>query len=177
VPGLPHQQSRRKRIEECFGWLNTIALPRKEKHPRDTQNTSCISIFGSEQKSVTAPDLTGILILGNSGHGPKYWGGGGIGSTETKSRSRKNAGAEGSSVCSRGGRKLTDAYDTYERELRDLAFFEFRTTVVARHNRAVTSVLGRTAAVNLHRSSVQRWAPISRNGHPAIRSGPVIDST
>ena len=33
-------------------------------------------------------------------------------------------------VCSGGGRKLTDAYDSYEREVRDLPCFEFRTTVV-----------------------------------------------
>src|SRR3989441_11697856 len=33
-------------------------------------------------------------------------------------------------VCSGCGRKLTDAYDTYEREVRDLPCFEFRTTVV-----------------------------------------------
>src|SRR6266853_5478279 len=33
-------------------------------------------------------------------------------------------------VCSSCGRKLTDAYDTYEREVRDLPCFEFRTTVV-----------------------------------------------
>src|SRR2546425_1167205 len=33
-------------------------------------------------------------------------------------------------VCSGCGRKLADAYDTYEREVRDLPCFEFRTTVV-----------------------------------------------
>ncbi len=33
-------------------------------------------------------------------------------------------------VCSGCGRKLTEAYDTYEREVRDLPCFEFRTTVV-----------------------------------------------
>ncbi len=33
-------------------------------------------------------------------------------------------------VCSGCGRKLTDAYDSYEREVRDLPSFEFRTTVV-----------------------------------------------
>src|SRR6202140_3247827 len=33
-------------------------------------------------------------------------------------------------VCSGCGRKLSDAYDTYEREVRDLPCFEFRTTVV-----------------------------------------------
>jgi len=33
-------------------------------------------------------------------------------------------------VCSGWGRKLADAYDTYEREVRDLPCFEFRTTVV-----------------------------------------------
>jgi transposase len=29
-----------------------------------------------------------------------------------------------------GGRKLSEVYDTYEREVRDLPCFEFRTTVV-----------------------------------------------
>jgi len=33
-------------------------------------------------------------------------------------------------VCSGCGRKLAKAYDTYEREVRDLLCFEFRTTVV-----------------------------------------------
>src|ERR1700693_417764 len=33
-------------------------------------------------------------------------------------------------VCSGCGRKLTDGYDSYEREVRDLPCFEFRTTVV-----------------------------------------------
>src|SRR6266849_3354938 len=33
-------------------------------------------------------------------------------------------------VCSGCGRKLADAYDTYEREVRDLPCFEFLTTVV-----------------------------------------------
>jgi transposase len=33
-------------------------------------------------------------------------------------------------VCSGCGRKLSEAYDTYEREVRDLPCFEFRTTVV-----------------------------------------------
>jgi len=33
-------------------------------------------------------------------------------------------------VCSGCGRKVSDAYDTYEREVRDLPCFEFRTTVV-----------------------------------------------
>ena len=33
-------------------------------------------------------------------------------------------------VCSGCGRKLTEAYDTFEREVRDLPCFEFRTTVV-----------------------------------------------
>ena len=33
-------------------------------------------------------------------------------------------------VCSGCGRKLAEAYDTYEREVRDLPCFEFRTTVV-----------------------------------------------
>jgi transposase len=33
-------------------------------------------------------------------------------------------------ICSGCGRKLADAYDTYEREVRDLPCFEFRTTVV-----------------------------------------------
>src|ERR1700752_4458564 len=33
-------------------------------------------------------------------------------------------------VCSGCGRKLADAYDSYEREVRDLPCFEFRTTVV-----------------------------------------------
>lgn len=33
-------------------------------------------------------------------------------------------------VCSGCGRKLSDVYDTYEREVRDLPCFEFRTTVV-----------------------------------------------
>jgi hypothetical protein len=33
-------------------------------------------------------------------------------------------------VCSGCGRKLSEVYDTYERELRDLPCFEFRTTVV-----------------------------------------------
>jgi transposase len=33
-------------------------------------------------------------------------------------------------VCSGCGRKLADGYDTYEREVRDLPCFEFRTTVV-----------------------------------------------
>jgi zinc-finger of transposase IS204/IS1001/IS1096/IS1165 len=33
-------------------------------------------------------------------------------------------------VCSGCGRKLADAYDTYEREVRDLPCFEFRTTMV-----------------------------------------------
>jgi len=33
-------------------------------------------------------------------------------------------------VCSGCGRKLTEVYDTYEREVRDLPCFEFRTTVV-----------------------------------------------
>src|ERR1700738_1249151 len=32
-------------------------------------------------------------------------------------------------VCSGCGRKLSEAYDTYEREVRDLPCFEFRTTV------------------------------------------------
>ena len=33
-------------------------------------------------------------------------------------------------VCSGCGRKLGEVYDTYEREVRDLPCFEFRTTVV-----------------------------------------------
>ena len=33
-------------------------------------------------------------------------------------------------VCSGCGRKVSDAYDTYEREVRDLPCFECRTTVV-----------------------------------------------
>ena len=33
-------------------------------------------------------------------------------------------------VCSGCGRKFTDAYDSYEREVRDLPCFEYRTTVV-----------------------------------------------
>src|SRR4029077_4880397 len=33
-------------------------------------------------------------------------------------------------ICSGCGRKLDDAYDIYEREVRDLPCFEFRTTVV-----------------------------------------------
>ena len=33
-------------------------------------------------------------------------------------------------VCSGCGRKLSDAYDAHEREVRDLPCFEFRTTVV-----------------------------------------------
>jgi hypothetical protein len=33
-------------------------------------------------------------------------------------------------VCSGCGRKLSEVYDTYEREVRDLPCFEFRTTVV-----------------------------------------------
>ena len=33
-------------------------------------------------------------------------------------------------VCSGCGGKLAEAYDTYEREVRDLPCFEFRTTVV-----------------------------------------------
>src|ERR1017187_1985239 len=33
-------------------------------------------------------------------------------------------------VCSGCGRKLAEAYDSYEREVRDLPCFEFRTTVV-----------------------------------------------
>jgi transposase len=33
-------------------------------------------------------------------------------------------------VCSGCGRKLNDVYDTYEREVRDLPWSEFRTTVV-----------------------------------------------
>src|SRR5260370_15648939 len=33
-------------------------------------------------------------------------------------------------VCSGCGRKLSEMYDTYEREVRDLPCFEFRTTVV-----------------------------------------------
>jgi transposase len=33
-------------------------------------------------------------------------------------------------ICSGCGRKLSDAYDSYEREVRDLPCFEFRTTVV-----------------------------------------------
>src|ERR1700728_1235530 len=33
-------------------------------------------------------------------------------------------------ICSGYGRKLSDAYDSYEREVRDLPCFEFRTTVV-----------------------------------------------
>ena len=33
-------------------------------------------------------------------------------------------------ICSRCGRKLAEAYDSYEREVRDLPCFEFRTTVV-----------------------------------------------
>ena len=33
-------------------------------------------------------------------------------------------------ICSGCGRKLNDAYDSYEREVRDLPCFEFRTTVV-----------------------------------------------
>jgi transposase len=33
-------------------------------------------------------------------------------------------------ICSGCGRKLSDAYDSYEREVRDLSCFEFRTTVV-----------------------------------------------
>jgi|ERR1022692_694347 hypothetical protein len=31
-PGYRHSQRKRKRIEECFGWLKTIALPRKVRH-------------------------------------------------------------------------------------------------------------------------------------------------
>lgn len=33
-------------------------------------------------------------------------------------------------MCSGCGRKLSEVYDTYEREVRDLLCFEFRTTVV-----------------------------------------------
>ena len=33
-------------------------------------------------------------------------------------------------ICSGCGRKLAEAYDSYEREVRDLPCFEFRTTVV-----------------------------------------------
>ena len=33
-------------------------------------------------------------------------------------------------VCSGCGRKLSEAYDTYHREVRDLPWMEFRTTVV-----------------------------------------------
>ena len=38
-------------------------------------------------------------------------------------------------VCSGCGRKLVEAYDTYEREVRDLPCFEFRTTVVVELHR------------------------------------------
>jgi transposase len=38
-------------------------------------------------------------------------------------------------VCSGSGRKLSEAYDSYEREVRDLPCFEFRTTVVVELNR------------------------------------------
>ena len=31
-PGYRHSQRKRKRIEECFGWLKTIALLRKVRH-------------------------------------------------------------------------------------------------------------------------------------------------
>jgi hypothetical protein len=30
--GYPISQQKRKRIEECFGWLKTIALMRKVRH-------------------------------------------------------------------------------------------------------------------------------------------------
>jgi transposase len=42
---------------------------------------------------------------------------------------RRKSG-NGKLVCSGCGRKLAEAYDTYEREVRDLPCFEFRTTVV-----------------------------------------------
>ena len=50
-------------------------------------------------------------------------------------------------ICSGCGRKLSDAYDSYERELRDLTCFEFRTTVV------IQVLLHQ---VSLHHPAVQR---------------------
>src|ERR1700682_2211930 len=101
---------------------------------------------GSEQESVTAPDLMGILILGNSGYTRQDERGGLDQSTGVAGVSglpTRNRGAEKNLkpgvrlkrgnqrlVCSSCGRKLSDAYDTYEREVRDLPCFEFRTTVV-----------------------------------------------
>ncbi|HEY6371392.1 MAG TPA: ISL3 family transposase [Candidatus Sulfotelmatobacter sp.] len=42
----------------------------------------------------------------------------------------RRKGGNGKLVCSGCGRKLSEVYDTYEREVRDLPCFEFRTTVV-----------------------------------------------
>ena len=39
-PGYRISQRKRKRIEECFGWLNTIALLRKVRH-RGSRWTGC----------------------------------------------------------------------------------------------------------------------------------------
>jgi IS5 family transposase len=32
TPDMPSVQRKRKRVEECFGWLKTIALLRKVRH-------------------------------------------------------------------------------------------------------------------------------------------------
>jgi hypothetical protein len=39
-PGYVVSQKKRKRIEECFGWLKTIALLRKVRH-RGTFSLAC----------------------------------------------------------------------------------------------------------------------------------------
>src|SRR6266568_1945379 len=76
-------------------------------------------------------------------------------------------------VCSGCGRKLADAYDTHEREVRDLPCFEFRTTVgVACESAAVRRVarqLGLSSstvrAIDLR--YLKRWAEGRRK--PALR--------
>jgi len=92
----------------------------------------------------------GILILGNSGYTEQDERDGleqstgvglGIGSTDTKWRSRQEPlscrfGASEETgnwklVCSGCGRKLAGACDSYQREARDLPCFVFRTVEIA----------------------------------------------
>ena len=49
-----HRRKKRKRIEECFRWLRTIALPRKARH-RGTLNVDWMSIFACAAYNLAPP--------------------------------------------------------------------------------------------------------------------------
>src|SRR5215467_14395205 len=104
--------------------------------------------MGSEQESVRPPHLMGVLgfsatlvtlsLRCEKTTGRRCWDGQDIGSTSNEINEpakilklwvRRKRGSR-KLICSGCGRKFAEAYDSYEREVRDLPCFEYRTTVV-----------------------------------------------